>query len=121
MALLGAEGLRRVAQACHANTRKLVAALTASDCVEPVFDRPYFHEAALRFALPLENVLRPLHAHNLLPGYPLAGEYPELGEALLVCATETRTDADIETYATHLNRVIESQTSAGCPVKPKMA
>jgi glycine dehydrogenase subunit 1 len=121
MALLGAEGLRRVAQACHANTRKLVAALTASDCVEPVFDRPYFHEAALRFTLPLENVLRPLHAHNLLPGYPLSGEYPELGEALLVCATETRTDEDIEMYATHLNRLIESQTSDGCPVKPNMA
>jgi glycine dehydrogenase subunit 1 len=121
MALLGAEGLRRVAQACHANTRKLVAALTASDCVEPVFDRPYFHEAALRFTLPLENVLRPLHAHNLLPGYPLSGEYPELGEALLVCATETRTDEDIEMYATHLSRLIESQTSDGCPVKPNMA
>jgi glycine dehydrogenase subunit 1 len=121
MALLGAEGLKRVAQNCHANTRKLVAALTAGDCVEPVFNRPYFHEAALRFSLPLENVLRPLHAHNLLPGYELSGDYPELGDTLLVCATETRTDADIELYATHLNRIIETQTTAGSPGKPKMA
>jgi glycine dehydrogenase subunit 1 len=65
--------------------------------------------------------MRPLHAHNLLPGYVLSKDYPELGDALLVCATETRTDADIETYAGHLNRIIESQTAAGCPVKPKMA
>jgi glycine dehydrogenase subunit 1 len=121
MSLLGADGLKRVAQACHANTRKLVTALTASECVEPMFNRPYFHEAALRFSLPLDNIMRPLHAHNLLPGYALSNDYPELGDALLVCATETRTDADIETYAGHLNRIIESQTAAGCPVKPKMA
>ncbi len=121
MSLLGADGLKRVAQACHANTRKLVAALTANDCVEPLFNRPYFHEAALRFSLPLENIMRPLHAHNLLPGYVLSNDYPELGDVLLVCATETREDADIETYASHLNRIIASQTAAGCPVKPKMA
>jgi glycine dehydrogenase subunit 1 len=121
MSLLGADGLKRVAQACHANTRKLVTALTASECVEPMFNRPYFHEAVLRFSLPLDNIMRPLHAHNLLPGYSLSNDYPELGDALLVCATETRTDGDIETYANHLNRVIATQTAAGCPVKPKMA
>jgi len=121
MSLLGAEGLKRVAQACHANARKLVDALTASDYVEPVFNRPYFHETALRFSLPLDNVMRPLNAHNILPGYALEQEYPELADTLLVCATETRTDADIEMYADHLGRIIKTQTAAGCPVKPKMA
>ena len=121
MSLLGAEGLKRVAQACHANARKLVDALTASDYVEPVFNRPYFHETALRFSLPLDNVMRPLNAHNILPGYALQQEYPELADTLLVCATETRTDADIEMYADHLGRIIKTQTAAGCPVKPKMA
>jgi glycine dehydrogenase subunit 1 len=121
MSLLGATGLQRVAQACHDNTRKLVAALTASEHVEPVFNRPYFHEAPLRLALPVEDIARPLQAHNILPGYDLRQEYPELGEALLVCATETRTDADIATYADHLNRIIATRTTAGCPVKPKMA
>ncbi len=121
MSLLGAEGLKRVAQSCHENTRKLVAALTASDCVEPVFNRPYFHEAPLRLSLPVEGVARALHAHNILPGYILGKEYPELGDALLVCATELRTDADIELYASHLNRVIAAQTQAGCPTQPKMA
>ncbi|MGB5442099.1 MAG: aminomethyl-transferring glycine dehydrogenase subunit GcvPA [Gammaproteobacteria bacterium] len=121
MSLLGADGLKRVAQACHANTRKLVEALTANGCVEPLFNRPYFHEAALRFSLPLENIMRPLHAHNLLPGYVLSNDYPELDNVLLVCATETREDADIETYASHMNRVIASQTVADCTLQPKMA
>ena len=121
LALLGAEGLARVAQACHANTRMLVEKLSANDYVEPLFNRPYFHETVLRFSLPLADVLRPLYAHNLLPGYDLSTDYPELGNALLVCATETRTAADIDLYVDHLNRIIERQTVAGCPVKPRMA
>ena len=121
MALLGADGLANVARACHANTRALVDRLTGNDCVSPLFNRPYFHEAVLQFSLPLADVLRPLYAHNLLPGYDLSKDYPELGNALLVCATEARSAADIDLYADHLNRIIESQTAAGCPVQPKMA
>jgi glycine dehydrogenase subunit 1 len=121
MALLGADGLANVARACHANTRALVNSLTENDCVKPLFNRPTFHETVLEFSLPLADVLRPLYAHNLLPGYDLSQDYPELGDALLVCATEMRTTADIELYADHLNRIIDSQTTAGCPVQPKMA
>jgi len=121
MALLGAEGLAHVAQACHTNTLALVEKLTANACVESVFSRPCFHESVLHLSLPLANVMRPLHAHNLLPGYDLSGDYPELGNALLVCATEARTTEDIALYADHLNRVIERQTTAGCPVKPRLA
>ncbi len=121
MSLLGADGLARVAQACHANTLALVKKLTANAHVEAVFNRPCFHESALRLSLPLADILRPLYAHNLLPGYDLSRDYPELGNALLVCATEARTEADIDLYADHLNRIIERQTAAGCPVKPKMA
>ena len=121
MSLLGADGLTRVAQSCHANTQTLVETLTANACVESVFTRPYFHESVLRLTVPLADVMRPLHAHNLLPGYDLSTDYPELGNALLVCATEARTAEDITLYADHLNRIIERQTAAGCPVKPRMA
>ncbi len=120
MALLGGEGLRRVAQASHANTRKLVAKLSGEH-IRLRFDRPYFHEAVLSSTLPLKRLLRPLYAHNLQPGYVLTEAYPELGESMLVCATETKSDADLELYRSHLERVIEKQTTAGCPVQPKMA
>jgi glycine dehydrogenase subunit 1 len=121
MSLLGADGLARVAQACHANTLALVDRLTKNAHVERVFSRPCFHESVLRLSLPVADILRPLHAHNLLPGFDLSRDYPELGNALLVCATEARTAEDIALYADHLNRIIERQTAAGCPVKPKMA
>jgi glycine dehydrogenase subunit 1 len=120
MALLGGEGLRRVALACHANTRALVEKL-GNDYIRPRFNRPYFHEAVMSSALALPRLLRPLYAHNLQPGYELAGDYPELADCLLVCATETKTEDDLNLYRDHLARVIEKQTSAGCPVQPKMA
>ena len=36
-------------------------------------------------------------------------DYPELGNALLVCATETKTDADIAAFASALADVLASQ------------
>ncbi len=120
MSLLGAEGLRRVALASHANTGKLVEKLT-NNYIQPRFNRPYFHEAVLTTDLSLKRLLRPLYAHNLQPGYVLTDDYPELGESLLVCATETKTDADLDRFADHMARAIEKQTTTGCPVQPKMA
>jgi glycine cleavage system P protein (glycine dehydrogenase) subunit 1 len=120
MALLGGEGLRRVALACHANARALVGKLS-NDYIRPRFNRPFFHESVMSSALPLPRLLRPLYAHNLQPGYELAEDYPELADCLLVCATETKTPEDLDLYQDHMARVIDKQTTAGCPVQPKMA
>jgi glycine cleavage system P protein (glycine dehydrogenase) subunit 1 len=119
MALLGAEGLERVAAACHANTAMLVEQLCAVPGVEPAFDRPVFHERVLRLPAPSTEVLRLLAAHNILGGYDLAADYPELADAVLVCATELRTAAEIAQYAQKLGRVIAARTQAQCPVQPK--
>jgi glycine dehydrogenase subunit 1 len=119
MALLGAEGLRRVAAACHANTRALAERLTALPGVEPVFDRACFHETALRLPLPVGETLRALGAQNLLGGYDLSGPYPELGQSLLACATETKTPADLDAYAEHLGRIIQKRNPVKCPIQPK--
>jgi len=120
MALLGAEGLERVAAACHANTVKLSDMLCELSGVEPLFDRPVFHESALRLPVPTADLLRALAAHNLLGGYNLGPSYPELDPALLVCATEMRTEADSTTYAENLSRVVVARTQVRCPLKPRV-
>jgi glycine dehydrogenase subunit 1 len=119
MALMGAEGLERIAAACHANTAALVEQLCAIAGVAPAFDRPVFHERVLRLPAPAAEVLRLLAAHNILGGYDLAADYPELGNAVLVCATELRTAGEIAQYAQKLGRVIAARTQAQCPVQPK--
>ena len=119
MALLGGEGLARVAASCHANTASLMQRLAAIDGIEPAFSAPAFHEGVLRLSAPAADILRSLAAHNVLGGYDLAGDYPELGEAILVCATELRTAAEMDEYATKLARIMATRTQAKCPVEPK--
>ena len=114
MALLGGEGLANTAAACHANTSLLVEKLTALEEVESVFSGPVFHEQVIRLPEPAKGMLRTLAAHNILGGYDLSQEYPELGNALLVCATEMRTGADMEKYANKLEQVLASRRQGAC-------
>ncbi len=106
MALQGGEGLQRTASACHANTRELVAALSATSSIEPLFNRPVFHEQVLRLPLPAEELLHALAAQNILGGLDLSHDYPELGSAMLVCATEKRTQDEIAGYVAQAAQLI---------------
>lgn len=118
MALLGPEGLERVARASHANTLALVEKLTAIKGVRRVFNRPVFHEAVLRLDAPVSDTLRALEAQGILGGYDLSEEFPNQKNSLLVCATETRTREDIEQYAFHLERIVSKRRlDPPCAVK----
>ena len=106
LALLGPQGLEQVAATCHANTRILVEQLTQVPGVSRAFDRPVFHEALLRLPQPAGQVLDGLLARGILGGFDLSGDYPELGNTLLVCATETKDAQDLQRYATLLAAVV---------------
>jgi glycine dehydrogenase subunit 1 len=106
MALLGPEGLERAAAASHANTVALLEKLTAIPGMTRAFSRPVFHEAVVRLNKPVREVLHALEKDNLLGGHALDEHYPELGDSILVCATETKTTADLDTYAAHLRRIM---------------
>jgi glycine dehydrogenase subunit 1 len=112
MTLLGPSGLERVASACVARTAELVAALTAIDGVRQAFEGPGFHEAVIQLDAPVQPVLAALAEQGIVGGYDLGRDFPELGNALLVCATETRTSKDIARYATKLAEVLKHQAAA---------
>jgi glycine dehydrogenase subunit 1 len=109
MALLGPDGLERAAAACHANTLALIETLTGIKGVTRVFDRPVFHEAVFRLDVPVADAMRALEAQGIVAGYDLCEHYPALGNAILACATETRTAEDIAQYAFHLERVVSKR------------
>lgn len=112
MSLLGAEGLSRVALASQEQTNKLANLLSEIDGVEKVFSAAHFHEVALRLDRPVGPVLAALAEQNVLGGYDLSGEYPELGNAFLICATETKTEEDLQTYARQLAEVLRTTEAA---------
>ncbi len=106
LALLGAEGLERVALASHHNIRELAQATSRIGGIERVFNRPVFHEKVLRLPKPAAAVLAHMAAQGVLGGFDLAADYPELGHALLVCTTETKTADDIARYTAALDKAL---------------
>jgi glycine dehydrogenase subunit 1 len=106
MAIMGGEGLQRVASVCHGNTAKLTQALTSLPDVESLFTGPVFHERVLRLPLPAKDALKALAEENLIGGLDLSNDYPELERAVLVCATELRSDDEIEQYRSGLEKVV---------------
>lgn len=109
MAIMGAEGLQRVAATSHANTQKLSQALFSLPGVEPLFSGAVFHEQVMKLPIETATALGMLASDNVLGGFNLQDDYPELGDAVLVCATELRSDDDIENYRGKLEQVIQSQ------------
>ncbi|MDH5785403.1 MAG: aminomethyl-transferring glycine dehydrogenase subunit GcvPA [Chromatiales bacterium] len=121
MALMGPEGLRNVATASHANTRKMIERLTDAEGVAQVFSGHTFHEVVLRVNADADSLLRALAAQDILGGYHLGEEYPELQNCLLLCATETKSDEDIERLAQNMARIIgrNSERPVCNKLKPK--
>jgi glycine dehydrogenase subunit 1 len=106
MSLLGAAGLTRVAAASLQRTADLVAALNRVPGVKTAFSAPRFHEAVLLLDRPVAPVLSALSRRGIFGGLDLADRYPELGHALLVCATETKLQTDIDAYAGALTDIM---------------
>jgi glycine dehydrogenase subunit 1 len=112
MSLLGPRGLLAVAQASMQRTADLVAALSKIAGVKRAFTTPHFHEAVLLLDRPPAAVLAALSRRGILGGLDLAERYPELGNALLVCATETKLGVDIDAYAAALTDVMSASRAA---------
>ena len=112
MSILGPRGLEQVANACVERTAQLVDALSRVPGVHIAFDAPRFHEAVLLLDRPVGEVLEELAARGIVGGCDVSAYYPALGNALLVCATETRTDDDIAAYAAALADVLKNAAAA---------
>ena len=114
MSLMGPQGLRKMALLCHERTRVMRDELTAIPGVEVVFNAPFFHEIVLRINQPADRLLQELSQRRIQAGFALNDAYPELGNCLLICATETKTIDDIKLLAKHLRDVLE-KGKVTCP------
>jgi glycine dehydrogenase subunit 1 len=112
MSLLGARGLEAVAAACMQRTADLVAALSQVAGVKRAFSAAHFHEAVLLLDRPASPLLAALARRGILGGLDLGELYPELGHALLVCATETKLGVDIDSYAAALADAMNASRAA---------
>jgi glycine dehydrogenase subunit 1 len=106
MSLLGGGGLQQVAKASHAGALQLFRLLSELDAVDCVFKSPFFHEFVVRLNKPVGYVLELLALEGIQGGYNLSDAYPELGNALLICVTETKSKEEIYYYSQVLEKIL---------------
>ena len=108
LSLLGEEGLTRLARLNHAAAVTAAERLAAVPGVKLV-TQSFFNEFAVRLPRPAAPVVEKLAERGVLGGIPVSRFYPErtdLTDLLLVAATETVTEDDIERLAAALTEVL---------------
>ncbi|MBL6968657.1 MAG: aminomethyl-transferring glycine dehydrogenase subunit GcvPA, partial [Gammaproteobacteria bacterium] len=110
MSLMGSDGLEQMATGSHHNSHKMVERLTAIDGVTQHFSSPFFHEVVVELPRDAGEVLAALVWQDIVGGIQLSENYPELGKnMLLICATELRSNSEIERFATALESVLAGE------------
>ena len=105
LSLLGEAGLTRLAQLNHE------AAIAAAERLEAVpgaslVTGSFFNEFTLRLSRPAAPVVERLAADGILAGIPVSRLCPGLDDLLLVAATETTTEDDIDRLAEALTEAL---------------
>ena len=102
LALLGPAGLREVAELCVDKAHRLAERAAAVPGFRLRFSGPFFNEFVLECPVPADRVRNRLLKAGLLAGVPLGALGRDWKRSLLVCATETRTEEELDRFAAAL-------------------
>lgn len=106
LSLLGKVGLKDTALQSASKTRALKKALEDAG-VKVITQGHFFREFAIELTKDYNEVMTALRNKGFLGGYSLNKEYPEFGNAMLLCVTEKRSQAEIEAFATAIKEILE--------------
>jgi glycine cleavage system P protein (glycine dehydrogenase) subunit 1 len=106
LAWLGKRGFVELGQLLVRRTAYARERLAALDGVELLHEAPVMREFAITLEAPVTEVLDRCAAEGIGAGYPLAREYPEYENGLLVAITERRSREDIDRLADVLAGVV---------------
>lgn len=108
MSLLGEKGLRQLAKINHKRACQLRDALNSIDGVE-VLNSSFFNELTVKLSKDAAGIVEALAGRGILAGVPMARLYPHSGfdNLLLMAATETVTDQDINDLVSALKEELQ--------------
>jgi glycine dehydrogenase subunit 1 len=109
---LGRRGFVELATLMLQRTAYAREQLSALPGVEALHEQPVFREFALRLDAPVDRVIARCRERGVNPGLPLAREYPEHADGLLVALTERRTRADIDRLVEVLGAAVRADRPA---------
>jgi glycine dehydrogenase subunit 1 len=95
MAIMGANGLLNVAEQAHVQMSQLRAKAKKLPNVKICFEQtPFFHETVFELPISAFDLVDALAKKGIQAGLPVLG----FNNRLLVCVTETKTDADLDAW-----------------------
>ena len=105
MAVLGKQGFRELGELCLQKAHYAFRSITALAGYEAAFSAPFFDEFLIRLPMPAQQLSERLLQHDIIGGYDVSLDCPELANCMLFCVTETRTKDDIDQLVSVLKEV----------------
>ncbi len=97
MSAMGKNGMRQVAELCYHKAHYAAQEIAQRTAFEVLDRGTFFKEFVVRSPRPIAEVNQHLLAeYGIIGGYDLTCDYPELGNAMLLCVTETVARRDID-------------------------
>lgn len=108
LSALGKTGLRTVAELCYHKAHYAAAAIGRLDGYKPWSEAQFFHEFVVRCPRPVPEINAALmEEYDILGGYDLGREYPELDQHMLIAVTERVAKDDIDDFVAALQEVAD--------------
>ncbi len=104
---LGRTGMTELANLNIQKSHYAYERLCALNVFEPAFKKPFFNEFALKAKgnIQVDKVNDYLLKKGIIWGLELSRFYPELGNSMLLCATETKTKESIDRLIAELSKI----------------
>ena len=110
LSLVGKEGIVEVAKLNYARAHQLAKSLSGCPGFSLKYPGVFFNEFVVTTPVPAAELCREALEHGIIAGLPLSSVEPERMHDLLVCATETKSPAQLERYIEVVRDVTRSAT-----------
>lgn len=98
LTFMGKEGLKKVAKLCLNKSHYAYGELLKTNKFIPLFTAPFFKEFTVISDKPVSELNEKLLKSNIIGGYNIEIDYPELKNAYLLAVTEKRTKEEIDAF-----------------------
>jgi glycine dehydrogenase subunit 1 len=111
LSLVGKEGFPEVSELNYKIAHYLQQAICQIEGFSLAYAQPYFNEFVIRTPVPALELCHLLEDEGIYPGIPLS-QFGHAADLLLVCATETKSQSDLERFLKGLKHVTLNQPSS---------
>ena len=105
MSLLGKNGLRQLAELNYHKAHYAAKQIASLPGYSLWSEAPFFNEFVINCPAPVSEINDLLLDHNILGGYDLGQEYPDLATHMLIAVTEMNTQLEIDALVEVLSEV----------------